>query len=70
MVLDKLLLRLEATFLEMARDRIDAYRELMKRVDTNTVFAHAFSALDEPAHTFPETIKLSAASYGVFDEGE
>jgi hypothetical protein len=40
---------LDATFPEIARGLIVAYCELMKRMDANTVLAHAFKALDELA---------------------
>jgi hypothetical protein len=46
-VLEKRLFQLDATFPEMARGLIVDYRDLTKRVDTNTVLAHAVSALDE-----------------------
>jgi hypothetical protein len=48
-VLEKRLLRFDATFPEMARGLIVAYRDPMKRVDANTVLAHAVRALDELA---------------------
>ena len=40
--LEKRLLRLHATFPEMARGLIVAYRDAMKKVDANTVLVHAF----------------------------
>jgi hypothetical protein len=52
--LDKLLLRLEATFPVRARDLIGANCELMKRVDANSVLAHALRALDELARNRTE----------------
>ena len=45
--MEKRLLRFDATFPEMARGLIVADRDPMKRVDANTVLAHAFRALDE-----------------------
>jgi len=68
--LEKLLLRLEATFQEMARDLIRAYRKFMKREDANTVLAHAFRALDELARYLTGNDKAPPASNGVFGEGE
>ncbi len=69
-VLEQLLLRLEATFREMTRDLIGAYREFMKREDANAVLAHAFRALDELAHNLTGNDKAPPASNGVFGEGE
>lgn len=58
-VLDKLLPRLEATFPERARDLILAYRDLLKGVDANTVFANAFRALEELARNLTGNDKLT-----------
>ena len=55
------MLRFDATFPEMARCLRVAYRDPMKRVDANTVLAHAFRALDELARKLTETIKVPAA---------
>jgi hypothetical protein len=70
-VLEKRLLRLDATFPEMATGLIVAYRELMKRMDANTVLAHAFRALDELARNLTGNDKglpSSYGGYGVFGE--
>jgi hypothetical protein len=40
--MEKRLLRFDATFPEMARGLIVAYRDAMKKVDANTVLVHAF----------------------------
>jgi hypothetical protein len=48
-VLEKRLLRFDATFAEMGRGLIVAYHDPMKRVDANTVLAHAVRALEELA---------------------
>ena len=45
--MEKRLLRFDATFPEIASGLIVAYRDPMKRVDANTVLAHAVRALDE-----------------------
>ncbi|MEW6248037.1 MAG: hypothetical protein AB1555_15160 [Nitrospirota bacterium] len=60
-VLDKVLPRLEATFPERARDLGSAYHDLLKGVDTNTVFGNAFKALEELARnlTGDGSLKLS-----------
>jgi hypothetical protein len=41
-VMEKRLLRFDATLPEMARGLIVAYRDAMKKVDANTVVVHAF----------------------------
>lgn len=48
-VLDKLLPRLEASFPERAKDLTNAYHDLLKGTDANTVFGNAFKALEELA---------------------
>jgi hypothetical protein len=47
--MEKRLLRFDATFPEMARGLIVAYRDPMKKVDANTVLVHVFRAFDELA---------------------
>ena len=69
-VLAKRLLRLNATFPEMARGLIVAYRELMKSVDADTGLAHAFRALDELARHPTGNNKGPRSTHGVFGEGE
>ena len=46
-VIDKLLPRLEAKYPERAADITKAYHDLLKGIDTNTVFGNAFKALEE-----------------------
>ncbi|WHZ26842.1 MAG: hypothetical protein OJF51_001638 [Nitrospira sp.] len=48
-VLDRLLPRLEAKFSERAADLIKAYHDLLKGADTNSIFGHAFKALEQVA---------------------
>lgn len=57
-VLDRLLPRLEATYPERAADLIKAYHDLVKGVDTNTVFGNAFKALEELAREISGVSKL------------
>ena len=48
-VIDKLLPRLEAKYPGRAADLVTAYHDLLKGVDTNTVFGNAYKALEELA---------------------
>jgi hypothetical protein len=48
-VIDKLLPRLEEKYPKRAADLIKAYHDLLKGIDTNTVFGNAFKALEELA---------------------
>lgn len=57
-VLDRLLPRLEADFPERAADLIKAYHDLLKGVDTNTIFGNAFKALEELARQLSADPKL------------
>lgn len=57
-VLDRLLPRLEAKFPDRATDLIKAYHDVLKGVDTNTVFANAFKALEQLARDLSGNPKL------------
>lgn len=57
-ILDRLLPRLEARFPARATALINAYNDLLKGVDTNTVFGHAFKTLEELAREISGTPKL------------
>jgi hypothetical protein len=57
-VLNRLLPRLEAKFPERAGDLIKAYHDLLKGVDTNTIFGNAFKALEELARQLAADPKL------------
>lgn len=57
-VIDKLLPRLEAKYPERAADFTKAYHDLLKGVDTNTVFGNAFKALEELAREISGEKKL------------
>jgi hypothetical protein len=48
-VLDRLLPRLAARFPDLEKDIMQAYHDLVQRVDTNAVFGNAFKALEELA---------------------
>lgn len=57
-VLDRLLPRLEERFPERAADLIKAYHDVLKGVDTNTVFGNAFKALEQLARDISGNPKL------------
>jgi len=57
-VLGNLLPRLEEKFPERAADLINAYHDLLKGVDTNTIFGNAFKALEELAREISGNTKL------------
>ncbi|MBK9307826.1 MAG: hypothetical protein IPM58_12230 [Nitrospira sp.] len=57
-VLDRLLPRLEEKYPDRAADLIKAYHDLLKGVDTNTVFANAFKALEQLARDLSGNPKL------------
>lgn len=57
-VLGNLLPRLEEKFPERAADLIKAYHDLLKGVDTNTIFGNAFKALEELAREISGNTKL------------
>lgn len=57
-VLDRLLPRLEEKFPARAADLIKSYHDVLKGVDTNTVFGNAFKALEELAREISGTPKL------------
>lgn len=57
-VLDRLLPRLETKFPSRAADLTKAYHDLLKGVDTNTVFGNAFKALEELAREISSVPKL------------
>jgi hypothetical protein len=57
-VLGSLLPRLEEKFPERAADLIKAYHDVLKGVDTNTVFANAFKALEQLARDLSGNPKL------------
>ncbi|MEP6934904.1 MAG: hypothetical protein ABI988_13350 [Nitrospirota bacterium] len=57
-VIDKLLPRLETTYPERAADLVKAYHDLLKGIDTNTVFGNAFKALEELAREISGEKKL------------
>ena len=57
-VLDRLLPRLEAKFPARAADLTKAYHDVLKGVDTNTVFGNAFKALEELAREVSGVSKL------------
>lgn len=57
-VLERLLPRLEARFPDRAKDLIKAYHDLLKDVDTNTVFGNAFKALEQLARDLSGNPKL------------
>ena len=57
-VLDRLLPRLETKFPARAADLTKAYHDLLKGVDTNTVFGNAFKALEELAREINSVPKL------------
>lgn len=65
-VLDRLLPRLEANFPERAADLIKAYHDLLKGVDTNTVFGNAFKALEELAREISGDPKLELSNASAF----
>lgn len=57
-VIDKLLPRLEAKYPERAADFIKAYHDILKGVDTNTVFGNAFKSLEALARAITGEKKL------------
>lgn len=57
-VLDRLLPRLEERFPERAADLIKAYHDVLKGIDTNTVFGNAFKALEQLARDISGNPKL------------
>jgi hypothetical protein len=57
-VVDKLLPRLEAKYPERAADLMKACHDLLKGVDTNTVFGNAFKAVEELARQLSGEPKL------------
>lgn len=61
-VLDRLLPRLEEKFPERAADLIKAYHDLLKGVDTNTIFGNAFKALEEVAREISGNPKLELSN--------
>ena len=65
-VLDRLLPRLEEKFPARAADLIKAYHDLLKGVDTNTVFGNAFKALEELAREISGDPKLELNNASVF----
>jgi hypothetical protein len=65
-VLDRLLPRLEEKFPEQAADLIKAYHDLLKGIDTNTVFGNAFKALEELAREISGDPKLELSNASAF----
>jgi hypothetical protein len=57
-VINRLLPRLEAKYPERAEDLIKTYHDLLKGVDTNTVFGNAFKALEQLAREISGDKKL------------
>ncbi len=57
-VIDNRLPRLEAKYPERAADLMKAYHDLLKGVDTNTVFGNAFKALEKLAREISGEKKL------------
>ncbi|MBX3319811.1 MAG: hypothetical protein KF890_08010 [Nitrospira sp.] len=67
-VLDRLLPRLEARFPDRAADLIKAYHDLLKGVDTNTVFGNAFKALEEVARELSSVPQLQLSDQGALEK--
>lgn len=57
-VIDKLLPRLESTYPDRAADFTKSYHDLLKGVDTNTVFNNSFKGLEELAREISGNRKL------------
>ncbi len=60
--------RLEEKFPERAADLIKAYHDLLKGVDTNTVFGNAFKALEELAREISGTPKLELSDHTALEK--
>lgn len=67
-VIDKLLPRLEAKYPDRAADLMNAYHDLLKGVDTNTVFGNAFKAVEELARQLSVEPKLELSERASLDK--
>ncbi len=67
-VLDRLLPRLKARFPDRATDLINAYHDLLKGVDTNTVFGNAFKSLEELAREASGVPKLELSERSALEK--
>ncbi len=67
-VIDNLLPRLEAKYPERAADLTKAYHDLLRGIDTNTVFGNAFKALEELARQISGETKLELSDRSALDK--
>ncbi|MGQ0554571.1 MAG: hypothetical protein ACT4PN_01315 [Nitrospiraceae bacterium] len=67
-ILERLLPRLEAKFPARAADLIQAYHDVLKGVDTNTVFGNAFKALEELAREISGAPKLELSDHTALEK--
>lgn len=67
-VLDRLLPRLETSFPSRAADLTKAYHDLLKGVDTNTVFGNAFKALEQLAREISSVPKLELSDRAALEK--
>jgi|CXWL01.1.fsa_nt_gi hypothetical protein len=67
-VLDRLLPKLEVKHPARATDLIKAYHDVLKGVDTNTVFGNAFKALEELAREISGILKLELSDRAALEK--
>lgn len=67
-VVDNLLPRLKEKFPERAADLVKAYNDLLKGVDTNTIFGNAFKALEALARDISGSQKLELSDHTALEK--